>query len=503
MKRLTCYALVLVCVVGLAVLAQGTNVLTLGKSEELTTLDPQNHFNRTCFMLYRLVYGGMTEIMPGGGVIPRLATSWEASDNATVWTFHLRQGVAFHNGEPFNADAVKYSFDRLINNPELIHHRYVTDLLEVKVIDEYTVSFHLAKPNAEYPYYVSSMSGVILPPAYSEEHSVNGKLEWPMDQIGTGPFKYVDWDSGTGFRVVRNPDFWGWGTFATTNVDEIVYIQIKETSTKIAALEAGEVDVIDGVPVESIASINSNPNLTVVQDVRWQRFAIWMQTENGIFDDPLVRRAMQYSVDREELAEYVYGMGRATYSYIPEGMPGSNPYLVPFGYNPELARELLAQAGYPDGLDLDYITCETWYPKQAEAAAALQQQMAAAGIRLNVRLLDGGPFRAARADKDWDLMYTADVFEGIPGLRLSILGQGTYYSGWDYTFFNKLLALAVAETDADERARIFMLLNSYMHEQGDCITVVLHDSIDAINDRVVGFQPCEWWDWYLYEVQLQ
>ena len=491
----------------IALLVAGTGfaaerVLTISRSEELSAIDPHNHMNLTCLFLFRLVYGGLTEMSPEGKLIPRLATSWDGSPDAKVWTFHLRKGVKFHNGEPFNAQAVKYTIDRIVNTPEIIAHQFFTKVKETKVVDDYTVEFHLDPGSAEFPANVGEW-GKILPPAYSKKNSKDGKQQWPMDQVGTGPFKFVHWIKGEEYVLVKNPDFWGWGNFATTNAEKIVYKKILEPATRMAAIQTGEVDIVEYVPVEMIPQLEADPNIKIMRGPVWDRTWIMIQIDNDKGHDVRVRKAIKYAIDREAIAKYVHGSGRATYNFIPHGISGSNPHLVAYGYNPEKAKQLLAEAGYPNGVDMKLLAPIGWYPKMDLVCAALKEQMAKAGIRVKIALFDGAAYKEHRARKDYDMAITGDaIVAGVPGSWLQLINSDVYFTGWKDAEFARLIDQAMGTVDPEKRFQIYMHIDSLMHERGAFAPFWQIEDISAVQKRVSGIKmhPARYWE--LYDVKL-
>lgn len=490
-------------------LSEAERVLTFSFGEPPVTLDPQDHNNRPSYIINSLVYEGLTRIapkeiepgVPGGELSPCLATSWESLDGAKTWTFYLRKGVKFHNGESFDAQAVKYSLDRILNNSELRHHSNLINLEKVEIKDDYTVVIHLSKPDSSFPNALA-MFGMILPPLYSEEHSLNGKLQWPMDPIGTGPFKFVQYIPGQEWTAERYPEYWGWGTAVTTNVNKVVFKVIEEISTRLAALQTGDIDLAEGLLPEMVPILEADPNLGASTILTTERMALFMRFGNGIFDDVRVQKAVKYAIDRDALVT-VMGNGLVSENFIPVAMYGSNPHLVPHGYNPEKAKKLLAEAGYPNGLDLEYITGATWFPKQDLLAAALQQQLAAAGIRIKIFLLATGACLERRANEDYDLLYTTDSYNDTLA-RLRKFAGNCYYQGWEdanFTEFLRLIDEAAAQVDPSVRDQVLMHIDSLVHERGPTASISQAIRTDGYNKRVSGLNY--WYSrWWLFDVQL-
>jgi peptide/nickel transport system substrate-binding protein len=362
--------------------------LVIGAEKQEDTLDPLNAltgpFAGTGMqaIFEALIYYG-----PGGGFIPGLATSWKAESD-TVWVFALRQGVKFHDGTAFDADAVKANFDRHIQNPKAV--KSIGFLLDsVNVRDKYTVEFRL-KSNAPYAdfltYLASDVYGLITSPTAVQKW---GK-DFGRHPVGTGPFKFVEWVDNDHLTLEANEDYWGGRPY----LDRIIVRVIPEHSVRILALKNGEIHLTD-IPPQFVKTANQSSVIVKTGGAfRLIMMDINNHPEKGnpVFQNAKVRQAINYAINRVALIQAIelgYGIP-ATGSLIP-GLndPWYNPNIK--GYPPTgdvaKAKQLLAEAGYPNGIDVE-IEVAGVFANGLDIATILQQQLAAANIRVKIKNVD-------------------------------------------------------------------------------------------------------------------
>ncbi|MCF8069467.1 MAG: ABC transporter substrate-binding protein [Desulfobacterales bacterium] len=331
-------------------------------------------------------------IYEDGKVVPKLATSWEKSDGGKVWTFKLRKGVKFQNGEPFNAHAVKYSIDRLVTLG--MGASWIFEgISEIKVIDEYTVQFI-----SEDPLPVDLMLGsyygpYMMPPKLTEEKGA----DWFQagNACGTGPYKLQSYEKGVQAVLAKFDDYWG--GWKDNQFDIAIYKVVLESSTAIQLLKRGEMDIIESVPVENIPDLEADPNIrTLISDGIANVFYDF-HNQKAPTDDINVRKAICHAVNVNELVETILGKtATVANGPISPTMWGYNPNLKGYDYNPEKAKELLGKSKYAeqwkkDGLD---ITITAYDEGTVPMAVYIQAALAKVGIKAEI---DSTPWPAV-----WD-----------------------------------------------------------------------------------------------------
>jgi peptide/nickel transport system substrate-binding protein len=400
---------------------------------------------------------------------PELATSWEANDDLSSFTFHLREGVKFHHGKDFKAEDVLFSFERLmdpvIDSPARSTFEKVIE--DIVAVDDYTVRFDLSGPNG---FFLESLT---IFQARIVASDVDPK-RLHTETFGTGPFKILEHLQGQRTVFVRNDDYWDEGL---PYLDEIVFLAIPEAATRIEALKSGDIDLVFNLDAQSVASVEGNANTTVLRASTSAYIGMDMNNTIPPFDNKLVRQAMQAATDREAIRQAMFfGLGSPAYDHpVPPNDPRFAPQYKPLDYNPDLARSLLEQAGYPDGLDIELYTADLG-SGMLELAVAFKESAAPAGIRVDVQRVASDGF--------WDQYWMQKPFTVViwlgranPDLALSAqyLSDSTVNAPrYNNPTFDALVVKARGESLEDQKvtyAEIQRIL------------------IDEVPRLVVAFQP--------------
>ena len=341
------------------------------------TLDPAYYIHPADVVIRQSLYDNLVMIEADGTIKPELATSWETNDDLSSWTFNLRQGVKFHHGKEFKAEDVKFTFDRLLD-PELTTQLGTANLSTVEdivVLDDYTIRFDFSGPNGFFLETLRLEGAMIFASDVDVERLT-------LEEFGTGPFMLTEHEPGVRSVMVRNPDYWEEGK---PYLDEIVILQVSEVATRSQLLQSGDADVVHGLELQSALAIEADPN-TMVSSAPGPWIGITMRGDTPPFDNKLVRQAMQAAADRETLVQAAtLGQGSVGYDHpIAPTDPRFTSEYAPPAYDPELAKSLLAQAGYENGIDVTLHTADIG-PGHIEMAVAFQQSAAEAGIRVDVQ----------------------------------------------------------------------------------------------------------------------
>ena len=313
---------------------------------------------------------------------PMLATSYEVLDDHT-WRFHLRRGVTFHNGEPFNAQAVKFTFDRA-SDPESVLAYYVRNVEETKVIDDYTVDVITTVPDATLHRKVGIWIDIASPGAVEELGD-----RFRDHPVGTGPFKFVEWAKGDHVTVEANKDYWG----GAPGVDRVVFKFVTEPSTRMAMLKAGEADLISNVSADQISELIAAPGVKIQKVLGFRKMLVILPA-SGPTLDIRVRKALNYAVDKQLIVDTILqGYAEVAAGAVHIKIPGHNPDVKPYPYDPNEAKRLLAEAGYPEGFEMDLYHTVGTFPKDKETAEAIAGQLSAIGLKVKPVSMEWGAFK--------------------------------------------------------------------------------------------------------------
>ena len=324
---------------------------------------------------------------------PALAREWEVSADGTAYTFHLRRDVTFHNGEPFNAEAVVFSWERG-TQPHIEWSDRWGRAKSVEALDEYTVRITTEEPD---PLLLGVMAQHwnIIPPGYTREVGDDRFGEAP---IGTGPFQFVEWARESRIVLQRNPNYWREGL---PRVDEVIYRPIPEPSTRMAAIQTGEVDIVNRLTAEQAGALEGIPGVNVVTYPVDRVFYIaFNNLTSGVgqpTEDARVRRAMNYAVDRQAIIDSLFeGRAQLATGLMTESNLGYDHSIDPYPYDPARARQLLREAGYPNGFDLE-ITSLTGAASRSTMTGAIRPRMMSRVARIVSSSDSQGSMPTARA----------------------------------------------------------------------------------------------------------
>lgn len=387
-----------------------SNTLIVAIEAEPSQLDPHisgswNTFRLISHMFESFVAQDLTrDDLPQPPIVPALAESWDRSDDGMTYTFHLRKGVTFHDDTAWNAQAAKFNFDRM-TDPDFEYYnpiagtkmRWVlSDIASYDVVDDFTFEITLKAPNSEFLRRLTQGgvgSVTMVSPAAVQKYGNDGFTNHP---VGTGPFKFEERVFGE--KVVMSAYDGYWNENRRPKVDRIIFRGISEVATRELALQSGEVDIIATPSPDSVAyleaqgyNITKGPVSTV--------YVMWLNTREPYFQDKRVRQAVIMAIDREGLAKYLKrDLAIPSYGLLNYGGPGYDPDFRDYEYNPEKAKALLAEAGYPDGFEtrMDWTLGGGGDVNTAAEAQWIQRNLAQIGIDAKIELFDNNTY--------WDML---------------------------------------------------------------------------------------------------
>ncbi len=459
--------------------------LTIGQGAIPISGDPAFDTNALAMAVYRFVFDTLAT-SEQGKLTPSLAESWQAVNN-TTWEFKLRKGVKFHNGEDFNAAAVKFSIERILNPDNKSPWRSrIVDLDHVDIVDDYTVRVVTKKTVGTL---VSSLLTIfIVPPKYFQQVGADKFADAP---VGTGPFKFVSYDKLTQFKVAAADSSWR----GKPTLTQVTWKKIPEESTRVAALEAGELDAASDIPPEVVDGLKAKKLNILDVPIAQSNVINIRPTNDNALKNKLVRQAINYAVDKETILKTVMGgHGRILDGQLvgPDAF-GYCPDLKAYPYDPKKAKDLLTQAGFPNGINIKMAGSTGRYPKDKEVAQAVVAQLGDAGIKVDLEFVENVVFSQKSADGTlgpdayiygWQYMPGMDISEPSPFFlsseRRNLLKDLEY---------DKLYGAMSSAVDSAARQKAACDLSSWFRENTPVLFLWQFSSINVVQPYVQGYVP--------------
>ena len=477
--------------------------LVIGIGADATGLDSRTVMNNESGFVMSAVLDGLTQYKRGTTEVePGLAESWTVSADGKTITFRLRKGVKFHDGTPFDADAVMFDFDRILNDKSPYFYRagvtagsfvpeFYGEVTGYQKVDQYAVRVTLKRKFAPFlDGLATAFSGLVSPAAVKQW----GPVEIAKHPIGTGPFKFVEWVRNDHITVEANPDYWGGKPY----LDRIVYRIIPENSVRLLNLEQGSVDIVDGVNPDDIQRIKANSKLVLLEQAGATINGISMNNQKAPFDDVRVRQAMNYAVNRQEINDFLYkGVAVLSTNPVPPVTWSFDTGLSGYPYDPAKARKLLAEAGHPNGFKVEMIA----FPNPrgynpvggARLAVAVQDYLRRVGVEISIKQLEWGTFLKTIRSGDYLIGpagWSAD--NGDPDNFLySLYSSTTWGSGNNSRYKNvevdKLLQEAQETFDREQRIQLYRKAQRTIMDEAPWIFINHTKLIRATSARVQGY----------------
>lgn len=465
--------------------------LVVSSPQDPGSWDPIDTFLVNWASVATNIFDGLTYRGPDLKLVPGLATAWEELDQGKRIRFTLREGVKFHDGEPFNAAAVKFSFDRLLGpegakGPQQSNYNTIAS---VEVIDDNTVDFHLKAPDPVLLTKLASYGAMIVPPKYIQD---KGDDYFNAHPVGTGPFKFVSYEPKVNIQLAANADYWG----GAPKLSELEYRFIAEPATAIAELQAGRVDLVipPTIPIGMIPTIQGDSKLEIVTSPGPTVYALRFNTRDGITKDPRVRKALILGVDRDAIINSVLaGQASPIASFQGKLSFGYDPAMKPLPYDPEQAKALLKEAGVAPGaqVQIDLRGNEATFIEVAQAIAAYLQMI---GINAtikpyetNVLLNDIIPAgkTGAMFQQSWG-GWTLDY----DNTAVAMYHTGEKWNPYDSDpKMDELLASQRSITDRAQREKVLQEIAHYAADRALEMPLYNLNAIFGVSKRVKNFTP--------------
>jgi len=450
---------------------------------EWESLDPHVTSSYSSYQVLNNVLETLTFYDDDMNLVPWLAESWEQSEDGLTWTFTLREGVLFSNGREMTAEDVKWSFERLID-PETGSGnagRVGPPETVIEVIDDYTVAITHPEPFGIFPQSLgfNKSTGIMAQESMEEDGSINVP-------IGTGPFAITEVEGTTRLLLEKNQDYWQEGL---PYLDAVEIEPIPDDTVRETALRGGEADWVLAIAPQSFESLQDDPDIVVATAPQLSYDYIGINLTREPFDDVRVRQAIALALDREELcAAGFFGLCEAIQGPVGPGSPWYFGY-EPYGQDIERAQELLAEAGYPDGFEMELMPT-VQYGETVRAAQVLQQQLAAIGIEAAINAPEWsewleleGSFQYDAYICNWNGLIDADQYYYLQHHT----GEVFNFTGYSNPEFDELVEQGRAINDFDERYEIYEQADQILVDDAPYVYMYNKDEIRAYAPYVKGF----------------
>lgn len=474
--------------------------LTVANSADIQNLDPAFITDAISSRVANQIFDHLVEFGRNGEIVPGLAQSWEFSEDGQVVTFHLREGVRFHNGNHLTAEAVEFSFRRVMDEDIGSPHgeKYRKAIENIEVVDDLTVKFELSEPNAAFLalYMTTSPSMIVSPEAVQSLGE-----DFGLKPVGSGPFKFERYKPDELVELSKNEDYWG----EKPKVDKLAFRPIPEPITRVIELRTGGVDMVVAVPPAQMESLKENKEIEVQEAPLSTIRGFWFQHQDSPFNDPRLKKAFAFALDEEEIYEsFLKGSAVRADSLIPMQGWAHNELLTEYGHDLERAKALLEQAGWVDEdndgirekcgeeLVIDLISPSGRYLKDEEITQAAAYQWEKLGVKINTSILKSSAWIDRMTSSQFDVTFLGwakDIPE--PALFFNPLvrtGGRTNFFNYSNLFLDRLIDRGAATFDRERRIEIYEETQRILHQ--DVVFVPLYNDIGSV--AIVENLEYEW-----------
>lgn len=478
--------------------------LVWGVSEEPDTLDPQKMWVVSASLIMQYVSDPLIARNPEGEYVPGLAKSWEQSEDGLTWTFELKEGVKFHDGTPLDAAAVKASFERVLD-PKTKAGAAASMLSEVESVStpaKHTLEIRLKRP---YPALLDNLSFPQTAPVNVEAAKRMGN-EFGRKPIMTGPWKVASWESGERVVLERNPDYeWGpsYAHQGPPYIQRLEFRIMPDTATRISAFQANEIQIVNEVPPINVQQLKEAGKYKLYSSLRQGLDTpLVFNVEKAPFDDPLVRKALNYAINKEPIAEIAWrGQGQPACGPLWPSVEGYWPGICEYapGYDPERARQLLAEAGWepgPDGIltkdgEPFEFTAEVFPDDIARQSTELvQEQLKDIGVKMEIQTLEVATL-VTRANTGEGQAYFLGYFASNPDILYTVFHSSQMEGGLNWSRYSDprldaMLENARTEPDDEVRMRIYRDIQKYIVDKSLLVPLLVTEVYVVIQPHLKG-----------------
>lgn len=475
-------------------------VLVFGRGGDSVSLDPAIVTDGESFKVTENIFETLLNFGEQDTTInPGLAKEWEVSEDGLTYTFHLQEGVKFHDGTDFNAEAVVKNVERWKAGAEeqyyYFHSMFKVEgedvIAKVEAADDHTVVFTLSRPQAPFLKNIAMSPFAIASPTEFEKAGD----AFGDNPVGTGPFKFVEWKRNDSITVEKNEDYWQEGL---PKLDTIIFRAIPDNSARLNALMTGEIDLADGINPSDAAAIEGNADLQLIERPSMNVGYLGLTNTRAPFDNKLVRQAVNYAIDKQAIVDaFFLGRAEVAVNPMPSSISGYNEEVAGYEYNPEKAKELLTEAGY-DGSEIELWAMPVprpYMPDGQKVAEAIQKNLADVGIPSEIVTFEWATYleKAKNGEADAFLLgWTGDNGDA-DNFLYTLLDKDTIGSN-NYSFYSSdevhdLLIAAQSEIDEEKRNELYKQAQAIISEDAPWVPLAHSTPLLAGKKGVAGYLP--------------
>jgi peptide/nickel transport system substrate-binding protein len=457
-------------------------VLTIANGNDIVSFDIHDHNNTSTEAVHVNMFNYLVKKDNKQKTIPDLAESWEQKDDKT-WTFKLRKGVKFHNGDPFTAADVKFTLERVAKDNKLLEYGNYKQIKEVKIVDDHTVDIITNEPDPILLNRLSRLGSGMLPSKYIQEKSWD---VFKKEPVGTGPYKLSKWVKDDRLEMVRFDDYFG----DKAKWDKVVFRSIPEDATRVSEVLTGGVDIAVNVPPSDMQRVEDGAQTHSVQGDTQRVVQLTLRTKNAVTENPKVREAIDLAINEKAIVDNILGgAGVPTRTRVTPGNTGANPDLYnKFLYDKEKAKQLLKEAGYPNGLELSFSAPSGRYLKDKETAELISAMLGEVGIKVKLELMEWSKFnekyKAKKFNELFMIAYGNSMFDGslaFDRIRAEIGKGETDYNNPEV---EKLVHDAEKNMNAQEREKQYQRAQEIIAEERPHLYLFQQKANFGVSDKL-------------------
>ncbi len=468
-----------VLLVGCKKQSYGEKIVRYGLSGDPETLDPQKTARTLAFQVMKSIYDTLIEPDEKGVLVAGLAESWKVSPDLLEWTFYIRRGVLFHNGDKLTALDVKATFDRIKRketaSPKASEYESISD---IEVPDDYTVIFKLSAPASSLPATLASAWSAVLPGGLIDEgHDFNSL------PVGTGPFMFKEWVRDGRVYLEKNPNYW---MKNLPGIDAVEFNIIPEESVKLQGLLTGQLDIVDMINPDNRDRVRSNPDLKMQERFSSIVMVVAMNNDNETLRNVKVRQALTMAVDKQTVMDVAYGGGAVVATFMDYTNAYYKNFTHLFPYNPEKAKALLEETGYDWNTELNLVLPQSYAP-HVKAGQVIQEMLSKVGVKTKIQIMESWYDEAYKGGK-YDLFVIGHTGKLDPDGRLSGYGTDKNYVNWINPKAAELIAQAKQTAGFNERKKLYDKILEIMANEVPHIYIGTSSDFVPMRKNINGFR---------------